>query len=247
MVVRRNTTVVATESFSLNPRLVRITSASPNPFLPWIDDDIKDESTITYQLLADSQPLIVRVYKANASGHCCGAKVREDNENNVMEGTRTWVWDGRGDGGGLQGKGDYFVRITAEDPAHVVKTSKPYKVSIARTYRATDTMQKSATAYHHIGPVTAYLLGELLRQQRPNRSVDHVPPREVHDLLALEPARRRTDRACLMDVRRGLERHLPVHQGPHDERLVDARRTTAGQVRCRVDKAKITYSRPVAS
>src|SRR4029453_6200794 len=101
VVVRRNTTVVATESFSLNPPLVTITSASPTPFLPWIDDDYKDETTITYQLLASSQPVIFRVYQANAAGHCCGAKVREFNENNVVEGTRTWVWDGRGAGGGL--------------------------------------------------------------------------------------------------------------------------------------------------
>ena len=34
VVVRRNTTVVATESFSLNPRLVRITSASPTRSSP---------------------------------------------------------------------------------------------------------------------------------------------------------------------------------------------------------------------
>jgi hypothetical protein len=32
-------------------------------------------------------------------------------------------------------------------------------VSIARTYRATGTKSKKASAYHHVGPVTALVLG----------------------------------------------------------------------------------------
>ena len=34
------------ESFQVLPPLVSITGATPNPFLPWIDDDIKDETRI---------------------------------------------------------------------------------------------------------------------------------------------------------------------------------------------------------
>ena len=49
-------------------------------------------------------------------------------------------------------KGDYFVKIRAEDEQSIVRWSKPFKVSIARTYRATKTASKAATAYHHVGP-----------------------------------------------------------------------------------------------
>ena len=40
------------ESFQVLPPLVSITGATPNPFLPWIDDDIKDETRISYTLEA---------------------------------------------------------------------------------------------------------------------------------------------------------------------------------------------------
>src|SRR5688572_24541778 len=75
--VYRSGTLVEVESFQLLPRLVRITGASPNPFLPWIDDDIKDETTITYKLAASSNPTLIRIYKAKADGKCCGPRVFE--------------------------------------------------------------------------------------------------------------------------------------------------------------------------
>ena len=41
------------EGFQLRPPLAVITGATPNPFLPWIDDGYKDETRIRFTLAAD--------------------------------------------------------------------------------------------------------------------------------------------------------------------------------------------------
>ena len=61
------------ESFQLRPPLAIITGATPNPFLPWIDDGYKDETRIRFTLAADVQDAEARVFKANSSGKCCGS------------------------------------------------------------------------------------------------------------------------------------------------------------------------------
>jgi hypothetical protein len=241
--VYRNGSLVAAESFSLLPPLVKITKASPNPFLPITDDDYKDETTITYQLLANSQPVIMRVYKANAAGKCCGAKVREFNENTVVEGTRTWVWDGRGDGGGMQSAGAYFVRITATDPADVTRTSKPFKVSIARYYRKIATAQKSATAYHHVGPVTSYLRGGncFLTNAQTDLWITCLHAQfTIYWRWNLPNGGRIEGQSwTFVPVSGDICKYTKGHTTTDSWMRAGA---TSGQVRCRLDLAKVTYS-----
>lgn len=148
------------ESFQLRPPLATITGATPNPFLPWIDDGYKDTTRIRFTLLenADAQ---ARVFKPNSAGKCCGAKIRNDDLPTLPAGANHWDWDGQGDGAyaGNMAKGNYFVKIWADDGTAAPAVSKALKVSIARTYRATGTKSKKASAYHHIGPVTSLVLG----------------------------------------------------------------------------------------
>jgi len=154
VVVYRNGTLQGSpESFLLKPRLATITSATPNPFFPWIDDEHKDETAIRFKL-ASAAATEAHVHRANSGGKCCGALVRNEDLGSLAAGTNTWNWNGRDGGGALLAKGDYFVKIRAEDLSNVVGWSKPVKVSIARTYRATRAMSKPARQYHHVGPIT---------------------------------------------------------------------------------------------
>ena len=149
------------ESFQVLPPLVSITGATPNPFLPWVDDDIKDETRISYTLEAPSDPTIVRVFGANSHGKCCGPLVFEQDDGAHPSGINHYEWNGRTQesGGSLLPKGDYFVKIRAEDASSLVGVSKPFKVAIARTYRAVKTKTKPARDYHHRSAATPIVIG----------------------------------------------------------------------------------------
>ena len=144
---------IAVASFILRPRLVSIASATPNPFFPWINDGYKDETTIRFKLV-NTAAVEAHVYRANFQGKCCGAGVETADLGTRDPGTalEAWAWDGLNASEYPFAKGDYFVKIRAEDEQNVVRWSKPFKVSIARTYRATKTTSKAAIAYHHVGP-----------------------------------------------------------------------------------------------
>ncbi|HWL90726.1 MAG TPA: hypothetical protein VNP90_05125 [Actinomycetota bacterium] len=236
---------IAQASFILRPRLVSIVSASPNPFLPWIDDDIKDETTIRFKLAATSQPTEAHVYRANAQGKCCGDEVRFEDLGTRVPGTdlETWVWDGRNDSSGLLGKGDYFVKIRAEDPANVVKTSLPFKVSIARTYRANATLQKSATAYHHVGPVTAYLRGGncFVTKAQTDLWITCLHAKFTIYWRWNLPNGGRVENVSwtFVPISGDICRFTKGHTTTDSWMRAGA---TSGQVRCRVDLARVTYS-----
>jgi len=149
---------VQSESFLLRPRLVTITSVTPNPFFPWIDDLYKDETHVRFALAADAAAE-ARVYRPKTTGKCCGALVRNDGPGNFPAGDNSWDWDGRNNNGDNLAKGNYFVRIWADDGSVPSVHSKAAKVAIARTYRATRTKSKTASAYHHVGPVTPLVIG----------------------------------------------------------------------------------------
>jgi hypothetical protein len=151
--------VASSAVFTLKPRLVEITSITPSTFLPWIDDDYKDTTDINYRLAATSQPTIIRVFKSRTDGTCCASEVFEHDDGTQVVGNRDFEWNGRNTAGDLLPKGVYYVKITAEDPANLVRTSKPFKVTIARTYRKTATLEKNGIANHHTGPVTSYRRG----------------------------------------------------------------------------------------
>jgi hypothetical protein len=156
--VYRNGRHVASNSFFLRPRLVKITGVAPNPFFPWIDDGYKDSTNVKFTLAADANAE-GRVFKRNSGGKCCGALVRNDDLGSLMAGNHNWIWDGRNNNGDNLGKGNYFVRIRADDGIVSPALSKATKVAIARSYRATKTKSKTASAYHHVGPVTSLVIG----------------------------------------------------------------------------------------
>jgi hypothetical protein len=148
----------APESFLLKPPLVSITGATPNPFFPWIDNGHKDTTNVRFDLAADAAAQ-ARVFRPNGAGKCCGALVRNDDLGSPVAGNWNWIWDGTNDNGVNLGKGNYFVRISADDGIVASTLSKAMKVTIARTYRATKTRSKTASAHHHVGPVTPLVLG----------------------------------------------------------------------------------------
>jgi hypothetical protein len=153
-----NGAFVQSESFLLRPRLVTITSVTPNPFFPWIDDLYKDETHVRFALAADAAAE-ARVYRPKTTGKCCGALVRNDGLGNHLAGDNSWDWDGRNNNGDNLAKGNYFVRIWADEGVVAPAISKAREVTIARTYRATNTKSKTASAYHHVGPVTPLVIG----------------------------------------------------------------------------------------
>jgi hypothetical protein len=158
VVYRSGGPLVQSESFLLRPRLVTITSVSPTPFFPWIDDLYKDETHVRFALAADAAAE-ARVYRPKTTGKCCGALVRNDGLGNLSAGDNSWDWNGRNNNGDNLVKGNYFVRVLADDGSVAPVLSKATKVAIARTYRATKTKSKTASAYHHVGPVTPLVLG----------------------------------------------------------------------------------------
>jgi hypothetical protein len=245
--------ISAQATFILRPRLVTITGASPNPFLPWVDDDIKDETHISYKLAAASNPTVIKVFAATAQGKCCATPpvfVQDDGPH--AEGTNQYTWNGRtaeGPSGTLLPKGDYFVRITAEDSANVVKTSKPFKVSIARTYRATFTKQKDGILMHHTGPVTSYRRGGncFVTKDETDRDLWITclsASFTVYWRWAL-PTGGRVESASFVYVHVSSE----ICNGKKGITKTDSflKVGGVGQFRCRIDTAKITYSVPTPS
>lgn len=157
-VYRNGVPQVAAESFLLKPPLVSILGAAPDPFFPKIDDGYKDTTRVRFALAADAGAE-ARVYQPRSTGKCCGALVRHESLGNLLAGERAWVWDGRDDNGGDLAKGDYFVRIWADDGIVAPALSKAMKVAIARTYRAKATKEKPARMFHHTGPSYPIVLG----------------------------------------------------------------------------------------
>jgi hypothetical protein len=159
--VYRSDVKLASEGFNLRPRLATITRATPNPFFPWIDDGYKDTTDVRFTLIENAVDAEARVFKANGDGKCCGDRIRTDDLGNSDAGVNHWTWDGKGDGAyaGNRPKGNYFVKIWADDGIVAPAQSKPFKVTIARRYRATATRSKPARDYHHRSASTPIVLG----------------------------------------------------------------------------------------
>jgi hypothetical protein len=237
------------ESFLLRPRLVSITGATPNPFLPLIDDGYKDTTKIKFNLASDADAE-ARVFRANSYGKCCGNLVRSDSGlNNLFAGANEWVWDGRNDLNSDTGVGDYFARIWADDGVVAPALSKPFKVTIARTYRALTTVQKNGIAYHHSGPVTSYRRGGNCFVTKDETDKDLwitclSASFTVYWRWNL-PVGGRVESASFVYVKVSSE----ICNGKKGHTKTDSflKVGGVGQFRCRIDTAKITYSRPVQS
>ena len=234
------------EGFQLLPPLAVITGATPNPFLPWIDDGYKDETRIRFTLAGDAEAE-ARVFKANSSGKCCGSLIRDDSLGNLNAGSNHWDWDGQGEGSfaGNRPAGKYFVKIWADDGTAPPAISKPKKVSIVRTYRTTAIKTKPGTAYHHTtesatvrgGDCFVHALGGFLQ-------VDcHGSRMSVFYRWGLGSAQRIESASFVIDNSQnecGPSRRNPGHTS--HESFLTVTDSVSGVTSCRIVTAKITYS-----
>ncbi|HWL90727.1 MAG TPA: FlgD immunoglobulin-like domain containing protein, partial [Actinomycetota bacterium] len=120
----------------------------------------KDTTRITYDLREASNPVVIRIYEAESGGGCCGSLVREVTQFvNRVAGTYSYVWNGRDDGGGVQPEGDYWVQITATAYTGIDGASVPVQVSLDRYFRVTGTKTQNGIAFHHKSATTVLRSG----------------------------------------------------------------------------------------
>jgi hypothetical protein len=250
VVYRSGGPLVQSESFLLRPRLVTITSVSPTPFFPWIDDLYKDETHVRLALAADAAAE-ARVYRPKTTGKCCGALVRNDGLGNLSAGDNSWDWDGRNNNGDNLAKGNYFVRVLADDGSVAPVLSKATKVAIARTYRATKTKSKTASAYHHVGPVTPLVLGGgcIVFRSNGNLQVLCQGARvSVYWRWGLSSVERIERASFVLDTVEGCPRSIRrVAHTKHDSSFTMNENLVGASGDCHLVTAKITYSYPKAS
>jgi hypothetical protein len=250
VVVYRDGVVRASESFLLRPPLVKVTGATPNPFFPWIDDGYKDTTTVKFKLqaAADAQ---ARVYRATTSGGCCGPVILDESLEHEPSGLHTWAWDGQGQGAygaaGNRPKGNYFVRIRADDGTTAPMLSKPFKVQIKRTYRATATKSKPAMQYHHRSAATPLVTGgdcyvtvevDNLRVICQGAKINVYWRWGLNDAQRIERASFVYDVdgvTCPQSIRR-------IGQSKHDSSFTMVEDLSDSMGLCRLVTAKITYS-----
>ena len=250
--VYRNNVQITSESFQLRPRLAIITGATPNPFLPWIDDGYKDETRIRFTLAAEVLDAEARVFKANSSGRCCGSLIRVAQLGGLVAGANHWNWDGQGEGAfaGNRPAGSYFVKIWADDGTLPPASSKPKKVSIVRSYRATAIKTKPGTGYHHTTE-SALLRGGDCRLFAPGGylQVDcHGARMSVFYRWGLGSAQRIESASFVIDNANnecGPNRRAVGHTS--QESFLTVTDAVSGITSCRIVTAKITYSYPKAS
>jgi hypothetical protein len=244
--VYRNDMQITSESFLLRPRLAIITGATPNPFLPWIDDGYKDETRIRFTL-EEAATAEARVFKANSSGRCCGSLIRDEDLGGLSAGANQWDWDGQGEGGfaGNRPAGNYFVKIRADDGTLPPATSKPKKVTIARNYRATAIKTKPGTAYHHTTESALVRGGDcFVHAQGGYLQVDcHGGKMSVFYRWGLSSAQRIESASFVIDNANnecGPSRRSVGHS--RHESFLTVTDAVSGITSCRIVTAKITYS-----
>jgi hypothetical protein len=253
VVVYRNDVALESESFLLRPRLATITGATPNPFLPWIDDGYKDETRIRFTL-EEAATAEARVFKANSGGKCCGSLIRDDELGSLTAGANDWDWDGQGEGSfaGNRPKGDYFVKIWAEDGTLPPALSKPFKVTIARTYRAVKTKTKPARDYHHRSASTPIVIGGdcLVGVDAGNLRILCQGARvSVYWRWGLGPSQRIQRASVVLDTQAGSCPSSIRRSGhtKHESSFTVNEDLAGALADCRIVTAKITYSSPEAS
>jgi flagellar hook assembly protein FlgD len=91
--------------------------ASPSTFFPQDRDTLARTSTLRFQLL---RPATVTWQVVDATGHV----VRTIHVDKALSaGTKTWVWDGKTDGGSFAPQGRYMSRVSATDGTYAATVS----------------------------------------------------------------------------------------------------------------------------
>jgi hypothetical protein len=249
--VYRNGTQVESANFFLRPPLASITGIAPNPFFPLIDNGHKDTTTVSFNLL-EAASAEARVFRAKSNGACCGSLVRDEfvDPGQSPAGTNQWVWDGKNNVDDEAGVGHYFVKIWADDGTLPPKLSKPFKVSIARTYRATATKSKAGANYHHATESALVRGGDCaLHKEGGVLQIDcHGSTMSVYYRWGLGSAQRIEKRSFVIDdpyQRCGPSKRSTGHS--KHESYITVTDNVSGITSCHVVTAKITYSYPKAS
>ena len=236
--VYRGSTQLRARAFTMKPWLAKVTSISPDPFFPTISDNYRDTTDITWQLAANSNPVDLVISDGN------GAEVRHVHYVNRVAGTYHFIWNGRSDASALQPVGEYTVRVTATDFGGIEGTSDPVKVRLERFYTVTATKVQNGDAFDHRDPVDVLRVGGSCGLRRLTTPHDlRVNCRDARVKVSWAwtlPATGQID-AVSFDLVAvpGYTCGATKGSAGHDSFLQVG---ALGQRRCRVDKARITYS-----
>jgi hypothetical protein len=251
--VYRGGTQLASESFQLRPPLAKITGATPNPFFPWVDDGYRDTTNVRFTLQEAAQ-VEARVFKANAAGKCCGSLILDDELGPTSSGVNLWTWDGQGEGehgaAGNRPRGNYFVKMRADTGQTTPAVSKPFKVRIERTYRATATKTKPGTQYARTTESALVRGGDcFVHAQGGYLQADcHGAKMSVFYRWGLTSVQRIERASFVIDNANsecGAARRKPGHTT--HESFLTVTDAVSGITSCRIVTARITYSFPKQS
>ena len=241
--VYRGSTQLRVRAFTVKPHLVKITSIAPDPFFPWINDGYRDTTNISWNLAASSNPVDIEILAADAGGGCCGAVVRNVHYPNRVLGNYHYIWNGRDNSNALLPVGDYWVRITATDYGGQTRSTLA-KVSLARFYRVSRTAVKNGIAFDHTGPRTVHRSGGACSVQKDIATKDlRIRCRDatfrVYWRWNLPVSRNITRVAFSLIAVPGYTCGATRGHTGNDTFLQVG---GVGQHRCRVDKARVTYT-----
>jgi hypothetical protein len=237
-------TLMSRRTFTLKPHLVRITSISPNPFFPRIVNGYKDTTNVTYRLEASSNPVVIDIFRAAAGGVCCGTQVRHTVLSNVVLGTRHFIWNGTDDSAAKVAVGRYFVRITATAFTGQTQSSNDALVKVALYRRVPKTVSQNGNAFARRGATARLRAGGSCSVARDNTHRDALI--SCHDAAVKvfwhwnlpNSAKNKKASFALIGVPGYTCRSTKGVTGS-DSWL---RSGGLGQSRCRVDKARLSYT-----
>jgi hypothetical protein len=139
---------IASQRFTLLPRLISDVTAAPSSFYPVILDGFRDTTTIGFRLTAPTATTTAHVFRADAHGRCCGTPVRTEALGPLAKGSRTWRWDGTRTDGSTVSSGRFFVRIHATDADSTAALSPAERVEVATgKIRRTSSRSKDGRAF----------------------------------------------------------------------------------------------------
>jgi hypothetical protein len=237
-------TLMRRRTFTLKPHLVRITSIKPSPFFPRVVNGYRDTTNVTYRLEASSNPVVIDIFKADAGGGCCGTQVRHTVLSNVVLGTRHFIWNGTNDSDMKVAVGRYFVRITATAFTGQTQSSSNTQVRVALYRRVLKSVSQNGNAFNRKGATARLRAGGSCSVARDNAHRDAVV--SCHDAAVKVfwrwtlPASAKNKKVsfALIGVP-GYTCRATKGMTGSDSWL---RSGGLGQSRCRVDKAKLSYT-----
>ena len=235
--VYQGTTQKRVRAFTLKPYLVKITSISPNPFFPTIDDGFKDTTRIEYHLAANSNPVEV-IIKSGTT------ELAHQTRPNLVAGDYFYVWDGENAANIVQPEGVYTVIVQATDSGQVPGQSQS-NVTLDRFFPATGSKVQEGSAFHHRDPTVVLAAGgscSLARLTTPKDlriNCTNARVRVYWRWTLNEPdAAIQTQTFNLVAVP-GYTCGATTGRTGNDTWIQVG---AVGQRRCRVDKARITYT-----